>query len=188
VKLAALVGGSVGAVVLSALLSALAVRAAGATEAVRGAIDVATVLYVGKSENRNQVHYGIHLDSRCAPAGDSPVFAYWRMLERGPTATEPLLWREERAYGLASQTVLARGPEGGSVEVKLFAVPARPLRFESRADGSGCVASAVTTVGGVPAVLSSVFVQLRWPFGVSSLTLLGQTLDDGKPVREKLRP
>jgi hypothetical protein len=161
---------------------------AGATPADPAPSDVASVLFVGKSENKNQVHYGIHLDSRCAPAGDRPVFAYWRMLERGPSTTEPLLAREERAYGLSSQAVLSRGPEGGSVRVTLFAVPARPVLFESRAEATGCVASAVTTVGGESALLSSVFVQLRWPFGLASLTLFGRRLDDGRPVREKLRP
>jgi hypothetical protein len=168
------------------LAACLLVVAAGAD--VPPSSDVASVVFVGKSENRNQVHYGIHLDSHCAPAGDSPVFAYWRMLERGPSATEPLLTREVRAYGLASQSVLSRGPEGGSVQVTLFAVPSRPLLFETKVEPNGCSASAVTTVGGVSAILSSVFVQLRWPFGVSSLTLLGRTIDDGRPVREKLRP
>jgi hypothetical protein len=170
------------------LVLAASCLVAGAGASAPASSDVASVVLVDKSENRNQVHYGIHLDSHCAPAGDSPVFAYWRMLEHGPGATEPLLAREERAYGLASQSVLARGPEGGSVRVTLFAVPSRVLLFETKADTTGCSASAVTTVGGVPAILSSVFVQLRWPFGVASLTLLGRRLDDGRPVREKLRP
>ncbi len=49
---------------------------------------------ISKSENKNQVQFAINVDERCAPIGEAPVFAYWRMLEKGPDATEPLLSRE----------------------------------------------------------------------------------------------
>ena len=45
-----------------------------------------SVFFVAKSENRNEVHYGFALDAACSPAGPAPVFAYWRMRERGPLA------------------------------------------------------------------------------------------------------
>jgi hypothetical protein len=147
--------------------------------------DVASVFHVSKSENKNQVHYGIHLDGECAPVGPEPVFAYWRMVEHGPTATEPLLSREVRAYGFASQRVLERGPTGGRVVLTLHALPGRPIVVSSypAADGS-CAAVAVTTIDRAPATLSSVFVQLRWPFGVSYLRIAGHAVVDGRPLEE----
>ena len=89
--------------------------------------DVESVFYVAKSENKNQVHYGIALDAWCAPVGDTPVFVYWRMREVGPSVTESLLPREVPAYGLAEQRVLDRSPDGGRVTIALRALPSRPI-------------------------------------------------------------
>jgi hypothetical protein len=150
--------------------------------------DVASVFFVAKSENRNQVHYGIHLDEACAPVGPSPVFAYWRMLEHGPLATEALLPLEVPAYGVAEQRVLMRGPTGGQVAVSLRALPARTIVIASHAQGDACVALATTTIGGAPAALASVYAQLSWPFGVASLTLWGRELSDGRDIREQVVP
>jgi hypothetical protein len=147
-----------------------------------GARDVPTVFHIAKSENRNQVHYGVHLDAACAPAGAAPAFAYWRMLEHGPLATEPLLDREQGAYGFADQRVL----EGGRVVLRLRALPARSIVVQTGHEGDACSAVATTTIGGAPAVLDSVFVQLRWPFGVDHLVLAGHRTADGAAVQEKL--
>src|SRR5579863_5839942 len=68
---------------------------------------------ISKSENRNQVQYAVRVDDRCQPLAQSPVFAYWRMLEKGPTVTEPLLAHEIDAYGIDSQ-VTTRTPEGAA--------------------------------------------------------------------------
>jgi hypothetical protein len=149
---------------------------------------VASVFFVAKSENRNQVHYGVRLDAACAPAGAQPVFAYWRMLERGPRATEPLLSREQGAYGIAGQWVLERREDGGRVLVRLGALPDRSIAVQtSRRDG-GCHAEATTSIGGGPASLTRVFAQLRWPFGVDYLELAGRSLSDGRVVTERLSP
>ena len=56
-----------------------------------------TMLF-SKRENKNEVVYAVHLDENCAPAGATPVFAFWRMHEKGPAVIEPLLDREQRAY------------------------------------------------------------------------------------------
>ena len=148
--------------------------------------DVASVFHVAKSENRNQVHYGVHLDAECAPVGAAPVFAYWRMFERGPTQTEPLLDREASAYGFAQQQVLERGPDGGSVMLRLQALPSRPIVVKTAPGGDGCEATATMVIGGAPATLGSVFVQLRWPFGVDHLELVGRRQSDGRVLRERL--
>jgi hypothetical protein len=176
---------------------ACAVVAAGALLAPRGwageeeqdAWSVPTVFFVAKSENKNQVHYGIHLDARCAPVGDRPVYAYWRMLEHGPSSFEPLLLREVGAYGIAEQRVLEPGSFAARTRVTLEALRSRPMVVESYSDGTRCVARAVLDVAGSPAVLGNVFVQLRWPFGVAFLLLSGHALGDGGAVvREQVEP
>jgi hypothetical protein len=145
---------------------------------------IRSVFFIAKSENKNQVHYGIRLDEACAPAGDAPVFAYWRMLERGPLETEPLLAREVPAYGFVQSRVLRDRP-GGRVMVTLNALPKRPITIDSAPGGVACAATAKTTIGGAPASLTSVFVQLRWPVGVEYIVLWGRAAD-GLVVHERV--
>jgi Domain of unknown function (DUF4833) len=147
---------------------------------------VGSVFFVGKSENRNEVHYGVALDRDCVPAGPSPVFAYWRMRERGPLATEPLLSREVAAYGIAEPQRTSRGEHGGRVVFRLNAMPKRMIAIDTAADGEGCSATARAMIRGTAAALTSVFVQLRWPFGVDYLLLSGRAANDGSVVRERL--
>ncbi len=149
---------------------------------------VASAFFVAKSENRNQVHYGVHVDAACRPVGAAPVFAYWRMLEHGPTATEPLLSREVPAYGLADERVVELGPDGGRATVRLRALGNRTIDVLTVSRDGVCVATATTTIAGQPASLSSVYAQLKWPFGVDYLLLTGRALSDGHPVRERLEP
>jgi hypothetical protein len=160
--------------------------------------DERSLFFIAKSENRNQVHYGIHLDRACAPVGAAPVFAYWRMLEHGPDAIEPLLPREFGAYGFGQQRVMARDPQGGRVSITLAALASRPIVVESHRVShtepyapsgevaDACASSATTAIAGVEATLNSVYVQLRWPFGVDSLTLSGRSVSAGRPVRERI--
>jgi hypothetical protein len=148
--------------------------------------DVASVFYVAKSENRNQVHYGIRLDTACEPVGAEPVFAYWRMLEHGPGATEPLLAREVSAYGVAEQRVVRRGTGGAQVLLRLRALPTRLITIATASRDGRCEASASTVIGGASASLDSVFAQLRWPFGVAYLELSGRALTGGRALRERV--
>jgi hypothetical protein len=149
---------------------------------------VSSVFFVAKSENRNEVHYGIALDAACVPAGPAPVFAYWRMRERGPLATEPLLSREVPAYGVAAPQGVDTEERGGRVVFRLNALPRRPIAIDSAPDGAGCTATARAMIGGIAAALTSVFVQLRWPFGVDYMVLSGRAATDGRVVRERLEP
>ncbi len=143
---------------------------------------------IAKSENKNQVQYAVRVDGECAPLGPAPIFAYWKMLERGPTQTEPLLAREEPAYGVASQAVSARRVEGGRVHLVLRATPSRPIDVDLWRDSDGaCHAAPVTTIDGAPARLFNVYARLKWPFGVDYLLLQGWSLDGARAVREKIR-
>ncbi len=158
----------------------------GAARADGQARDVPSVFFVAKSENRNQVHYGVHLDASCAPVGAQPLYAYWRMLEHGPHATEPLLSREVPAYGIAEQRVLERTAGGGRVLIRLNALPGRAIVITTGGHDGACEASATTVIDGTRASLRSVYAKLRWPFGVDYLLLSGRSLADGRALEEKL--
>jgi len=144
--------------------------------------NVPQLFTVGKSENKNRVAYGMKLDERCAPIGDGPVYAYWRMLEKGASVTEPLLPREEPAYGIQRQRV-----EGGVTKILLRAVPDREIWIEPKVVDGRCTATAWTRIAGTRAALYDIFVQLRWPFGVDHLRVRGRTAQ-GALVDEILEP
>jgi hypothetical protein len=146
-----------------------------------GPRDVRSVAYVAKSENKNEVHYGVALDERCMPAGPSPVYGYWQMREHGPSAVEPILDREQRAYGIASQVV-----SGNTVKVRLRALPDREIVVETSRSGEACAARAVSSIDGRPARLANVYVKLGFPFRVKYLLVQGVALEAGEALRERV--
>lgn len=144
------------------------------------AATIDSVFLVSKSENKNQVHYALDLDESCAPRGAAPLRAYWRMFEKGPAVREPLLAREERAYGIASQSY-----QSGTLAVVLRALPERPISVRTwRGDDGQCHAAARLVIDGTPARLYNVHVALKF-LGVDYLLLTGWA-DDGRTVREKV--
>ena len=157
---------------------------ANADDAVRfGPNDVASVFHISKSENRNEVHYGIRLDEHCAPA-QGAVFAYWRELEKGPNETSQLLAVEQPAYGIARQQMTH-----GKVRLTLRALPSRTVIIEPKKGEDGrCTAVAHMEIAGAPARLDRVFAQIAWPAGVDWLQLEGAAEPDGHPVRERVQP
>jgi hypothetical protein len=166
-------------------LVAYALPASGTSPQTRS---IVPVFSIAKSENKNQVQYVVQLDATCEPEGAAPVLAYWRMLEQSPTQTAPILPREVRAYGLASQTVVARDASGGQVRFSLNALPARPMTIVTWRGGDGaCRAVATAWIAGAPAHLFNVFVQLKWD-GVDYLLLRGWSMDGSHVVVEKLAP
>jgi uncharacterized protein DUF4833 len=145
------------------------------------------VFSIAKSENKNQVQYVIRVDDHCAPVGPAPVSAYWRMLEKGPAETAPILAREVRAYGLASQAVVAKDASGGQTRVVLTALPGRPLTIAtSRASDGTCRALTTATIAGAPAHLFNVYVHLKWD-GVDYLLLQGWSMDGSRVLRETVK-
>jgi hypothetical protein len=147
---------------------------------------VLPIFSISKSENKNEVQYAVHLDERCQPAGAAPIFAYWRMLEKGPSVTEPLLPQELDAYGIASQAPTRTG-ENVAVRLVLRAVRGRPIVVEATRRASGeCEAVATVAISGKPAHLYDVYAKLKWPFGVEYLLLEGWSEDGTRVIREKL--
>ncbi len=143
---------------------------------------------ISKSENKNQVVYAVHVDSACRPVGDAPVHAYWRMIEKGPGRTEPLLSREEMAYGLASQRTEPLADGDRAVHVRLRALPDRNIVVRTARTADACTATATATVASTRVSLYNVYARLRMLFGVESLTLSGRAADSGAVVQETLKP
>ncbi len=138
-------------------------------------------LVIAKSSNRNQVHYAVQVDERCAPAGREPVSPYWRMLERGPEATEPLSRAEQRVLAVQQQVV-----RDDAVDISLRAVPGRVLTIHTWRAADGRCASAVdTTVAGVPARVACVYVKQGFFGGISYVRLTGVTAT-GTTVEERI--
>jgi hypothetical protein len=171
------------------LLLTLGLTAAPADSAQLAARTV-SLFTISKSQNKNQVQYAIRVDSRCAPVSGAPIFAYWRMLEVGPTRVEPLLPRELRAYGPASQLVTERGADGGKVRLVLQALRDRSILVETRRDADGtCRAFATVAIAGSPAHLFNVYVSLTWRLSVDYLLLRGwSVIERTRLLTEKLSP
>lgn len=145
---------------------------------------------ISKSENHNQVVYAIRVDRDCQPVGPAPVHAYWQNLEQGPTSTSPLLWIEQRAYGMSSQVAEdGAGPDGSrQVRVRLRALPERPILVRTSRGNGSCRAEALATVAATPATLFNVHAQLRRIFGIESITISGRRPDTAAIVHETLKP
>jgi hypothetical protein len=166
---------------------ALAVRVAlAAGIAAPGARPPGSVFHIAKSENRNQVHYGVRLDDECRPVGASPVYGYWRDFEVGPNARSELLDREQPAYGLTRPRFVEQKDEGGTVSIGLRGFPDRSIRIETFRDGNTCRARALTKIGGQVAVLHNIYVELGMLFSIDFVIVKGLRLPDGRPIQEKV--
>jgi hypothetical protein len=172
-------------VLLSGSMFALVATTTAETAASSAAqtIEIPSVFFVSKSENRNQVHYALAVDQDCLPTGLAPLRAYWREYEKSPSARAPLLAREEAAYGIASQSA-----NGNWLKVSLRALPSRTLEIQTAraADGS-CQTWTHTTIAGTEAQLYQIHVSL-WILGIASITLTGWTWTDRAVIREILKP
>ena len=120
--------------------------------------DVPTVFSIRRSVNRNRVDYGVRADAACRAEGAEPVFPYWRMLETN-AGLERLLLREERPYGIASQTVRA-GSGSRVVDVQLHAVRDRSVTVQLEQRGGRCSGHGTMRIAGEEARVSDIFVAM----------------------------
>jgi hypothetical protein len=147
--------------------------------------DIASVFYIARSTNKNQVHYGVRLDAACNVVGDKPIYGYWRMLQ-DHGELEPLLGMEMPAYGVDDQQQVQRGPSGTIIRFKLRAFPERPLVVTLAKTDRGCEAVATTGIAGMEAQLQLIYVKVKWPFGIDYVLVRGVT-KDGRRVEESLQ-
>jgi len=145
------------------------------------AAEIPSAFFVAKSQNKNQVHYGVRVDDKtCTPAGNAPVWPYWRMLEKGPNVIEAITSSEQKYFGIDRQEV-----EGPTVRIVLHGLPSRPVVIQTWRDSSGaCLASSTMTIAGSLRRLYSVFVAIKF-FSLDHLDITGWT-DDGAVVRERI--
>ena len=111
------------------------------------------IFHIKRNKNRNLVQYSIKLDDSCKPAGDEPVYGYWRMLEKGPRVTESIGWLEKKAYGIDDQKV-----HNGEVMVKLVALPERTITVKTSGTSGKCTATAYVDINKSSSVLNEVYV------------------------------
>lgn len=169
---------------LAALTTWAVVGRANAHDTLLRPASPASLFFIAKSENRNQVHYGVHLGPDCAPLGPRPVHAYWRMMERGG-AREPLLPGEEGVYGIDDRVEVRRTDGGSRVQFRLRGLPQRRVTVSIARTPSGCTARADTSISGEEAQLHSVYLKLRWPLGVDYALVQGARLSDGTWIVER---
>jgi hypothetical protein len=94
--------------------------------------------------------------------------------------------REGRAYGIGSERVLARGDGGGGrVEIRLRALPTRPIVVETKTVEGLCHSWSSIPISGTDAYLYNVYVKLK-TLGVDYLLLSGWTTDRTRVVHEQV--
>lgn len=148
-----------------------------------GPNDIETVFVIGKSDDGNQMQYGVHLDAQCALDGKEPVFRYWRELDKGPKALVAPTWFDGFGYGIDKQTVKA---DKASVTMTIKPAPTRVIEIVVKKEGEKCVATAFTPIAGKRAELKMIFIQLSGPLSVSAVTIRGAELEGGKAVSERV--
>jgi Domain of unknown function (DUF4833) len=108
---------------------------------------------IERNKNRNQVQYALRVDGDCVPIGEEPVEVFWRMLEIGPTRTEPVGVFEEMAYGIKKQ-----GRRSDAIDLRLKALETKRLVVRVSKGPRGCVAGAYAMVRGDEARIHRVYV------------------------------
>ena len=147
--------------------------------------DPKSVFLVAKSENKNQVHYGVRLDESCNVVGTHPLYGYWRMLEN-KGEIEPILSREVRAYGIDPAQRIEKTGDTTTIYARMNAIPDRVLRVTVTRAAGRCEARATMSIAGADAHLRLIYIRLAWPFGVDYILLRGSRMTDGRAIEEKI--
>jgi hypothetical protein len=150
-----------------------------------GPNDIRSLFAIKKSENRNEVHYGVHLDESCQPIGDEPIFGYWQQLEEGPNVVLDLNILDRKGYGIKGQWIQKRTPEESKLLMSLKATPERGIAITVKKKDGKCVAETVTTINKESAFLENVFVHIAGFLSVDWIELRGLRL--GKPTVERVK-
>lgn len=143
-----------------------------------------SVFHIDRNKNRNQVHYGVHLDEQCRPVGAEPVYNYWLKREKDPPEIRPLSYFQQAAYGFQKQEI----ESDGRIEIRLRALPDRQLVVRVAAVGGACKAETFLTIDGKQAYLEKVFVFAEDGVFVPTvryIELFGRS-NDGLTVYEKI--
>ena len=152
-----------------------------------GPNDVHSVFHVAKSENQNQVHYGLRLDAACRPVGKRPVFAYWSRYRATGRVDAPLEGLGTRFYGASDEQKVQVGSTGGSVRMYVKALDRVLVDIAIARTDKGCVAVPTTKIQGEPASLTRAYLQLgRFGLSVKYVDLLGTRVRDRARVVQRI--
>lgn len=165
---------------------------AGARDPKFSPFDVPTVFYISKSDDRNRVDYGIHLDQSCTPVGDDAVFQYWREFENSPPVrVHGLGMFEYIPYGISEQRTTLRTASGARHAIKLRQFDKTPILIVTAKGADGrCSAQAHAVVGGKECIFTYAYVRLRKSGltpSVEFIDLHGRDVGSGQEVQERLR-
>ena len=165
---------------------------AGAGEPTFFPFDVQTVFFISKSDDRNRVDYGIHLDEKCVPQKDDAVFQYWREFENAPPVRLHTLGMIEYIpYGISEQRTVRKTPNGGYHVVRLRQFGTTPIGIFTKKEADGhCSSEARTLINGKEAIFLSVFVKLGHGGiapSVEYVDIHGKDPDSGQDVAERIR-
>jgi hypothetical protein len=168
------------------LVTGLGVTASAAAGVSFGKHDLRSVFYVAKSENQNQVHYGLRLDAECRPHKKAPVFAYWRRYRETGRVDAVLEGPGVRVYGASDEQKVQAGTTGGTVDMYVKALPRVRIHVKVEKTADGCKATPLVTLQKQRAKLSHAFLQLgRWGLMVKYVEVVGTREADGKRISEK---
>lgn len=162
---------------------------AGAAEPKFSAFDVQTVFFISKSDDRNRVDYGIHLDDRCVPTKDDAVFQYWREFENSPPVRLHTLGVFEYiGYGISEQRTIRKTPSGGYHVIRLRQFAQSPIGIITKKEADGrCSSQARVLINGKEAIFDHVFVKLAQGGltpSVDFIEICGKDPDTGQDVIE----
>jgi hypothetical protein len=177
--------GALGACLFGAIVAIA--PSARADDVVFGPHDVATVFFISKSDDKNRVDFGIHLDGDCVPVGGSAVFSYWREFEHAPPVRlHGLSLLDKIPYGIDGQGLVARTPAGADYVVRLKKFD-RPIGIATRKEADGtCTAKARAQIQGAVAEFVSVYAKLAGLFSVDYIDIHGKDAS-GAPIVERVK-
>jgi hypothetical protein len=144
---------------------------------------------IQRSKNANEVHYYLRVDDHCRPASDTPVSAFWQLLEARPVKTASLSVFDQMAYGVEQQRVA-----DNEVSFSLKALEQKRIRASITAPPQvgTCAARAQTEIQGQWAVLERIYVQTEEGWlkpKVIYVDVFGTSVDaNAAPVQERLTP
>jgi hypothetical protein len=154
--------------------------------------DVQTVFYISKSDDRNRVDYGIHLDEHCVPTQDDAVFQYWREFENSPPVRIHTLGLFEYvAYGTSEQRTIRKSPVGSLHVIRLRQFNKNAIAIYSRKEADGrCSSRARTVINGKDSELTYIYVKLfrgGLAPSVDYIDVHGKDPDSGHDVQERIK-
>jgi Domain of unknown function (DUF4833) len=121
------------------------------------AVTLNSIFLITKSDNGNQVHYGVQTNPDCSLKTPKPVYPYWKLANG---RLEYLLALEVPAFGIASQSM-----SGNKVVIEVNGFKSRgifkPIMMQStRLNNQGCQISAFTKINGETTQLQQIHIDL----------------------------